>query len=87
MQESGSSWSAAEIGSSRRARHEETDIHDQNTSPTQVVGSQTEDTFDHRMLCGTGDFDVPAFIAVGLRLTPLPTCTPGWQTSPDTPAV
>ena len=28
----------------------------------QVVGSQIEDTFDNRLLCGTGDFDVPAFI-------------------------
>ena len=34
----------------------------------QVVGSQIEDTFDNRLLCGTGDFDVPAFIAVVQQL-------------------
>jgi sugar phosphate isomerase/epimerase len=28
----------------------------------QVVGTQIEDTFDNRLLCGTGVFDVPAFI-------------------------
>ncbi len=27
-----------------------------------VVGTQIEDTFDNRLLCGTGVFDVPAFI-------------------------
>jgi sugar phosphate isomerase/epimerase len=30
---------------------------------SEVVGSQIEDTFDNRLLCGTGNFDVPAFIA------------------------
>lgn len=28
----------------------------------EVVGSQIEDTFDNRLLCGTGDFDVPTFL-------------------------
>lgn len=28
----------------------------------EVVGTQIEDTFDNRLLCGTGVFDVPAFI-------------------------
>lgn len=28
----------------------------------EVVGTQLEDTFDNRMVCGTGDFDVPAFV-------------------------
>jgi sugar phosphate isomerase/epimerase len=28
----------------------------------EVVGSQIEDTFDNRRLCGTGHFDVPAFL-------------------------
>lgn len=35
---------------------------------TEVVGSQIEDTFDNRLVCGTGDFDVPAFIAVVQQL-------------------
>ena len=29
-----------------------------------VVGSQLEDTFDHRLPCGTGEFDVPAFVQI-----------------------
>lgn len=33
-----------------------------------VVGTQIEDTFDNRLLCGTGAFDVPAFIGVVRRL-------------------
>jgi sugar phosphate isomerase/epimerase len=35
---------------------------------SQVVGSQIEDTFDNRLLCGTGEFNVPAFIAVVQQL-------------------
>jgi sugar phosphate isomerase/epimerase len=35
---------------------------------SQVVGSQIEDTFDNRLLCGTGDFDVVAFVEVVRRL-------------------
>jgi len=35
---------------------------------SQVVGSQIEDTFDNRPLCGTGDFDVVAFVEVVRRL-------------------
>lgn len=35
---------------------------------SEVVGSQIEDTFDNRLLCGTGDFNVPAFIAVVQQL-------------------
>lgn len=34
----------------------------------QVVGSQIEDTFDNRVFCGTGDFDVVAFVEVVRRL-------------------
>ena len=33
-----------------------------------VVGSQIEDTFDNRLLCGTGVFDVPTFIGVVQQL-------------------
>lgn len=33
-----------------------------------VVGTQIEDTFDNRLLCGTGEFDVPAFIGVVRQL-------------------
>ena len=35
---------------------------------TEVVGTQIEDTFDHRLFCGTGDFDVVSFVAVVRRL-------------------
>jgi sugar phosphate isomerase/epimerase len=28
----------------------------------EVVGTHREDTFDNRLVCGTGDFDVPSFI-------------------------
>jgi sugar phosphate isomerase/epimerase len=28
-----------------------------------VVGSDLEDTFDNRLICGTGEFDVPAFVS------------------------
>ena len=34
----------------------------------EVVGSQLEDTFDNRLVCGNGDFDVPAFVAVVQQL-------------------
>lgn len=35
---------------------------------SEVVGTQIEDTFDNRLLCGTGDFDVPAFIVAVQQL-------------------
>nr|WP_183341182.1 sugar phosphate isomerase/epimerase family protein [Microlunatus antarcticus] len=34
----------------------------------EVVGTQIEDTFDNRLFCGTGDFDVVSFVAVVRRL-------------------
>jgi sugar phosphate isomerase/epimerase len=30
---------------------------------SEVVGSHREDTFDNRLVCGTGEFDVPSFIS------------------------
>lgn len=32
------------------------------------MGTQIEDTFDNRLLCGTGVFDVPAFITAVQRI-------------------
>ncbi|GAA3552032.1 sugar phosphate isomerase/epimerase [Microlunatus spumicola] len=34
----------------------------------EVVGTQIEDTFDNRLFCGTGDFDVVSFVEVVRRL-------------------
>ena len=36
--------------------------------PAQAVGEGLPDTFDNRLFCGTGDFDVPAFIRTVQRI-------------------